>query len=51
MNIDEIFRVFLARPVWQRVFFAFTLGVFMSCSMQVANPAPQPVIVGSLATP
>ena len=41
MNFDELFKVFLARPKWQRVFFAFTLGVFMSCSMHVAQQAPE----------
>ncbi len=42
MNFDELFKVFLARPKWQRVFFAFTLGVFMSCSMRVAQESPEP---------
>lgn len=42
MNLDELLKVFLARPKWQRVFFAFTLGVFMSCSMHVAQQAPEP---------
>ena len=41
MNFDELYKVFMARPAWQRVFFAFTLGVFMSCSMQVAKETPE----------
>ena len=47
MDLDELFKVFLARPRWQRVFFAFTLGVFMSCSMQVAQETPDPTFAGS----
>lgn len=42
MNLDELLKVFLARPTWQRLFFAFTLAVFMSCSMHVAQQVPEP---------
>lgn len=42
MNFDEILKVFLARPKWQRLFFAFTLATFMSCSMRVAQEGPEP---------
>ncbi len=49
MNLDELLKVFMARPKWQRVFFAFTLGVFMSCSMQVAQQSPEPTLSGSFA--
>ena len=42
MNLDELLRVFLSRPAWQRVFFAFTLAVFMSCSMRLAESAGEP---------
>ena len=42
MNFDELLKVFLARPKWQRLFFAFTLAVFMSCSMHVAQETPEP---------
>lgn len=45
MHFDEILKVFLARPKWQRVFFAFTLGVFMSCSMRAAQEGPEPAYV------
>lgn len=44
MNLDELLKVFLARPKWQRLFFAFTLAVFMSCSMHVAQQAPEPTL-------
>lgn len=49
MNFDEILKVFLARPRWQRVFFAFTLGLFMSCSMRVAQESPEPTYTVSSA--
>lgn len=49
MNFDELFKVFMARPKWQRVFFAFTLGVMMSCSMQVAQDSPEPTFTSSFA--
>ena len=51
MNFDELFKVFMARPAWQRVFFAFTLGVFMSCSMQVASETPETVLTSASAAP
>ena len=44
MNLDELLKVFLARPKWQRLFFAFTLAVFMSCSMHVAQETPEPTL-------
>ena len=44
MNFDELLRVFVSRPAYQRVFFAFTLAVFMSCSMQIAHPAEEPAL-------
>ena len=49
MNLDELLRVFMARPAYQRVFFAFTLAVFMSCSMSVAGSAPEPALSAPLA--
>jgi hypothetical protein len=50
-NLDELFRVFLSRPLYQRIFLAFTLGAFMSCSMKVAQETPEPQIVGFVAGP
>ena len=49
MNFDELLRVFMARPAYQRVFFAFTLAVFMSCSMSVAGREPEPALSAPLA--
>ena len=49
MNFDELLKVFLARPKWQRLFFAFTLAVFMSCSMKVAAEAPDTTVAGFTA--
>ena len=49
MNFDELFKTFMARPKWQRLFFAFTLALFMSCSMHVAEQAPDPTFAGSYA--
>jgi hypothetical protein len=51
MNFDEILKTFLARPAWQRVFFAFTLGVFMSCSMRVAQETPETSLTMSAYAP
>ena len=47
MNLDELLKVFMARPIWQRLFFAFTLGVFMSCSMRAAQESPDPTFAGA----
>ena len=47
MNFDELFKVIMARPAWQRVFFAFTLGLFMSCSMKVAAETPETAITSA----
>lgn len=48
MNLDELIKVFMARPAWQRVFFAFTLGVFMSCSMKVAAETPEATVSSAI---
>lgn len=44
MNFDELLRVFMSRPIYQRLFFAFTLALFMSCSMRMAQTAPEPAL-------
>ena len=37
MNLDRIVRLFFERPIYQRLFLAFTLGLFISCSVKVAG--------------
>ena len=49
MKFDELFKAFLARPAWQRLFFAFTLALFMSCSMHAAAESPEPTLSGAFA--
>lgn len=50
-HLDELFRAFLSRPILQRIFLAFTLGAFMSCSMKVAQETPEPQLTGFVAAP
>jgi hypothetical protein len=40
MDLDRLTRVFFERPVYQRLFLAFTLGLFFSCSVRMAGAAP-----------
>lgn len=50
--LDELLRVIQSRPAYQRVFFALTLGVFLSCSMQVASgPQEQAVVLAPVPAP
>jgi len=42
MDLDRLVRLFFERPVYQRLFLAFTLGLFISCSVKMAG-AEQPV--------
>ena len=37
MDLDRLVRLFFERPVYQRLFLAFTLGLFISCSVKVAG--------------
>jgi hypothetical protein len=37
MDLDRLVRVFFERPIYQRLFLAFTLGLFISCSIQMAG--------------
>ena len=37
MNLDRIVRLFFERPIYQRLFLAFTLGLFISCSVKMAG--------------
>jgi hypothetical protein len=43
MDFDRLVRRFFERPVYQRLFLAFTLGLFISCSVKMAG-ATSPVI-------
>lgn len=40
MNIDLILRAFFERPTYQRLFMAFTVGLFLSCSARVSEAQP-----------
>jgi hypothetical protein len=37
MNFDDLLRAFWQRPVYQRLFLAFTVGLFLSCAARVAD--------------
>ena len=37
MDFDEILRIFWSRPVYQRLFLAFTVGLFLSCAARAAG--------------
>jgi hypothetical protein len=37
MELDRVIRRFFERPVYQRLFLAFTLGLFISCSVKMAG--------------
>jgi len=37
MDLDRLVRLFFERPVFQRLFLAFTLGLFISCSVKMAG--------------
>ncbi len=58
MNFDSMFRTFLSRPTYQRLFMAFTVGLFLSCAARVsdaqaggADVGPQPRTAASAAMP
>lgn len=40
MDLDRLVRMFFERPVYQRLFLAFTLGLFISCGVRVAGATP-----------
>lgn len=40
MDLDRLVRLFFERPVYQRLFLAFTLGLFISCSVKMAGAEP-----------
>lgn len=42
MSFESILRAFLERPLYQRLFLAFTLGLFISCSARMAGAEPAP---------
>jgi hypothetical protein len=37
MDLDRLVRLFFERPIYQRLFLAFTLGLFISCSVKMAG--------------
>ena len=42
MSFDNLLRAFVERPVYQRLFLAFTLGLFISCGAKMAGATPPP---------
>ena len=42
MNFDDLIQTFWKRPVYQRLFLAFTVGLFLSCAARMAGAAPAP---------
>src|SRR5215213_3522808 len=51
MDLDRAIRRFFERPAYQRLFLAFTLGLFISCSVKMAGAetAVTPVTGGARA--
>jgi hypothetical protein len=47
MDLDRLVRRFFERPIYQRLFLAFTLGLFISCSVKMAGAAPAVMSVTS----
>jgi hypothetical protein len=45
MDFDRLVRHFFERPVYQRLFLAFTLGLFISCSVKMAGATPSVIDV------
>jgi hypothetical protein len=39
--LNELLRLLWTRPAYQRLFLAFTVGLFLSCAARVAEAAPQ----------
>ena len=40
MNLDSLLRTFLSSPTYQRLFMAFTVGLFLSCAARVSDAQP-----------
>ena len=40
MNLDSLIRTYLSRPTYQRLFMAFTVGLFLSCAAKVSEAQP-----------
>ncbi len=40
MDFDSLIRNFLERPKLQRLFMAFTVGLFLSCAARVSEAQP-----------
>lgn len=49
MNLDSLIRTYLSRPTYQRLFMAFTVGLFLSCAARVSEA--QPVAGAAAAAP
>ena len=43
-SFDERLRTFWSRPAYQRVFLAFTVGLFLSCAARVSQAQPDPKV-------
>lgn len=43
-SFDELLRTFWSRPAYQRVFLAFTVGLFLSCAARVSQAQPDPTV-------
>lgn len=51
MNLDSLLRTFLSSPTYQRLFMAFTVGLFLSCAARVSDAQPaESVVRGAVAT-
>jgi hypothetical protein len=52
MNFDSMLRTFLSRPTYQRLFMAFTVGLFLSCAARVSEAQPtSPAAAARAAAP
>lgn len=51
MDLDRFVRRFFERPVYQRLFLAFTLGLFISCSVKMAGAEQMVTRITTAAVP
>jgi len=50
-DLDDILRAFWHRPVYQRLFLAFTVGLFLSCAAKVAEGQASPITAAQHVAP
>jgi hypothetical protein len=49
-SFDDLLRAFWSRPAYQRIFLAFTVGLFLSCAARVSQAQPEPSAPAAIET-